>query len=125
MKLTSRQPCPIHRRTDCCGRKERTQQRTRKYVMLEPGVRRIPDEHHPRGYRERRSPSAMARLLIKKVEEQHGCCYLCGKEFEDMYDVVPEHKSPKGLGGAWRDDHPDNIGAAHSWCNSEKGSQRL
>jgi hypothetical protein len=24
---------------------------------------------------------------------------------------------------AWRDDHPDNIPAAHEWCNLEKGSQ--
>jgi hypothetical protein len=22
---------------------------------------------------------------------------------------VPDHKHPKGLGGAWRDDHPENI----------------
>jgi hypothetical protein len=28
------------------------------------------------------------------------------------------------MGGAWRDDHPDNIQAAHWWCNGEKGSSR-
>jgi hypothetical protein len=27
---------------------------------------------------------------------------------------------PKGMGGAWRDDHPDNIQATHWWCNGEK-----
>jgi hypothetical protein len=28
------------------------------------------------------------------------------------------------MGGAWRDDHPENIQAVHWWCNSEKGSNR-
>jgi hypothetical protein len=38
---------------------------------------------------------------------------------------VPEHKEPKGMGSAWRDDHPDNVQAAHRWCNLQKGSRRL
>jgi hypothetical protein len=29
------------------------------------------------------------------------------------------------MGGAWRDDHPDNIQATHWWCNEEKGSIRM
>jgi hypothetical protein len=29
------------------------------------------------------------------------------------------------MGGAWRDDHPDNIQATHWWCNEEKGSTRM
>jgi hypothetical protein len=29
------------------------------------------------------------------------------------------------MGGAWRDDHPDNIQAVHWWCNDEKGSTRM
>ena len=45
--------------------------------------------------------------------------------FTDYNDVVPDHRDPKGMGGAWRDDHPDNIQAAHWWCNSEKGSTRM
>jgi hypothetical protein len=28
------------------------------------------------------------------------------------------------MGGAWRDDHPDNIQATHWWCNAEKGSSK-
>jgi hypothetical protein len=28
------------------------------------------------------------------------------------------------MGGARRDDHPDNIQAVHWWCNSDKGSIR-
>jgi hypothetical protein len=29
------------------------------------------------------------------------------------------------MGGAWRDDHPENIQAVHWWCNVEKGSNRV
>jgi hypothetical protein len=38
--------------------------------------------------------------------------------------VVPDHIHPRGMGGAWRDDHPDNIQAVHWWCNREMGSSR-
>jgi hypothetical protein len=41
------------------------------------------------------------------------------------HDPVPDHKNPKGTGGAWRDDHPDNIQGTHWWCNEEKGSTRM
>ena len=34
-------------------------------------------------------------------------------------------EDPKGMGGAWRDDHQDNIQATHWWCNEEKGSTRM
>lgn len=125
MKLSARQRCPIHHRTDCCGRKKEAPTFARRFASFEPGVRRIPDEHHPRGYRELRSKSAMRRLMVKKVEEQSGCCYLCGKEFTDMTEVTPEHKEPRGMGAARRDDHPENMGAACGTCNSEKGSKRL
>jgi hypothetical protein len=43
----------------------------------------------------------------------------CEKEFTDYYDIVPDYKNPKGMGGAGRDDHPDNIQATHWWCNEE------
>jgi hypothetical protein len=29
------------------------------------------------------------------------------------------------MGGSWRDDRAENIGAAHSLCNIEKGSRRF
>jgi hypothetical protein len=29
------------------------------------------------------------------------------------------------MGGAWRDDHPENIQAVHRRCNLQKGSRRL
>ena len=88
MKLRHNEYCPIHRSLFCCGR-----QQARKERRFQLGIQRIDDPHHPRGYRERRSPAEM-----RKVTE------------------------PKGMGGAWRDDHPENVQAVHRLCNLEKGS---
>lgn len=87
-------------------------------------MRQIPDETVPRGYRELRSNSAMKRLLVKKVKDQHGLCGICHQEFLDISEVVPDHIEPRGMGAGRRDDHPENIQAAHSSCNLEKGSRR-
>ena len=45
--------------------------------------------------------------------------------FTDYNEIVPDHIEPKGMGGAWRDDHPENIQAVHRRCNLQKGSRRL
>jgi hypothetical protein len=34
------------------------------------------------------------------------------------------HKEPKGMGGARRDDHTDNLTLACRICNRENGSRR-
>ena len=120
MKLRRNQLCPIHRSLFCCGREQIQRQRT-----LQPGIRRVEDPHHPRGYRELRSPAEMRKLLNRKIRLQGGICAICHEEFTDYSDVVPDHRNPKGMGGAWRDDHPDNIQATHYWCNDEKGSTRM
>ena len=112
--------CPIHKSISCCGRELTLKTRT-----LRLGVQRIEDPHHPRGYRELRSPAEMRKLLKRKVAEQNSVCAICDHEFTDYNDVVPDHKNPKGMGGAWRDDHSDNIQAVHWCCNSEKGSTRV
>jgi 5-methylcytosine-specific restriction endonuclease McrA len=67
----------------------------------------------------------MRKLLNRKVREQKGKCGICGELFTDYNDIVPDHIKPKGMGSAWRDDHPDNIQAAHRKCNLEKGSKRV
>ncbi len=120
MKLRRNQPCPIHRSLFCCGREQ-----MRRPTRLQPGVRRVEDPHHPRGYRELRSPAEMRKLLNRKIVEQDRKCAICHEEFTDYNDIVPDHRDPKGMGGAWRDDHPDNIQATHWWCNGEKGSTRI
>jgi hypothetical protein len=61
----------------------------------------------------------------RKIAEQDRKCAICHEEFTDYNDIVPDHRDPKGMGGSWRDDHPDNIQATHSWCNEEKGSNRV
>ena len=120
MKLRRNELCPIHRSLFCCGREQ-----TQKERRLRLGVQRIDDPHHPRGYRELRSPGEMRKLLNRKISEQGGKCAICLKEFSDYSDIVPDHRRPKGMGGAWRDDHPENIQAVHRLCNLGKGSRRI
>jgi len=67
----------------------------------------------------------MRKLMNRTIREQNGVCPICEEEFTDYNDIVPDHKNPKGMGGAWRDDHPDNVQATHWWCNGEKGSTRM
>lgn len=120
MRLRPNEVCPIHRSISCCGR-----ELIPKVTLVRIGIQRIEDPHHPRGYRELRSPAEMKKLLKRKIVEQNRICATCKEPFTDYNDVVPDHKEPKGMGGAWRDDHPDNIQAAHWWCNEEKGSMRM
>jgi hypothetical protein len=89
------------------------------------GVQRIEDPHHSRGFRELRSNAEMRKLLNRKIATQNRMCGLCKEAFTNYNDIVPDHINPKGMGGAWRDDHPDNIQAVHWWCNGEKGSSRV
>jgi hypothetical protein len=88
------------------------------------GVRQIEDPLHPRGYRELSPNGEMRKLVDRKIISQGGNCGICRAAFMDYSDVVPDHISPRGMGGTWRDDHPDNIQAVHSWCNGQKGSNR-
>jgi hypothetical protein len=77
--------CPIQRSLFCCGR-EQTQRERR----LRLSVQRIEDAHHPRGYRELRSPVEMRKLLNRTIAEQGGTCAICQKEFTDYSDIVTE-----------------------------------
>lgn len=120
MRLRRKQLCPIHRSLSCCGREAVPREKRQRM-----GVRRIEGPQHPRGYRELRSNGEMRKLLNRKIITQNGKCALCEGKFSDYSDVVPDHINPRGMGGAWRDDHPDNIQAVHWWCNKEKGSSRM
>ena len=119
MKLRRNEYCPIHRSLFCCGREQANKQRQPRL-----GVQRIEDPHHPRGYRELRSPAEMRKLLNRKVAEQGGKCGICHEPFTDCGEIVPDHIEPRGMGAARRDDHPDNIQAVHRLCNGRKGSSR-
>ena len=62
MRLRPNEFCPIHRSTSCCGRELMPRPR-----LIRLGVQRIEDPHHPRGYRELRSPAEMRKLLNRKI----------------------------------------------------------
>src|ERR1700722_2915327 len=96
MKLRPHEYCPIHRSLSCCRREASHRAR-----ILQPGVRRVEDPHHLRGYRELRSPAEMCKLLKRKVREQNGICAICHEEFTDYSDIVPDHRDPKEMGGEW------------------------
>jgi hypothetical protein len=49
----------------------------------------VEDRHHPRGYRELRSPAEMRKLMNRKIVEQNGICPICNEEFTDYNDIVP------------------------------------
>src|SRR5215471_13504971 len=90
MRLGRKERCPIHKSLFCCGR-EQTKAKRSGWAP----VQRIEDPHHPRGYREIRSPAEMKKLLKWKIVEQKNHCGICGEPFTDIHDVVPDHKNPK------------------------------
>jgi len=46
------------------------------------------------------------KLVDRKIVAQNGVCALCNEPSTDYNDILPDHKNPRGMGGAWRDDHP-------------------
>ena len=120
MKLRRKEFCPIHRSLYCCGREPIQRGSSVRHL----GVQRIEDLHHPRGYRELRSKAEMRKVLNRKIVEQNRQCAICQVTLTNYSDIVPDHIDPRGMGGVRRDDHPENIQAAHFWCNGEKGSTR-
>jgi hypothetical protein len=120
MRLRRNQVCPIHRSQFCCSREAIPKNRRARQI----GIRCIDDPQHPRGYREIRSNAEMRKLMDKKTAAQNGECAICKERFTNYNDIVPDHINPRGMGGAWRDDQPENIQAVHWWCNGEKRSTR-
>jgi len=84
MKLRKNEYCPIHRSLLCCGREQANKRRQPRL-----GVQRVEDPHHPRGYRELRSPSEMRKLINRKIAEQRGICGICHQAFTDCGEIVP------------------------------------
>ena len=42
----------------------------------------------------------MRKLLKRKIAEQNRTCAICLEEFTNYSYVVPDHREPKGMGGA-------------------------
>lgn len=85
MRLRRNEYCPVHKSLACCGR-ELQPNRPR---LIRLGVQRVDDPHHPRGYRELRSPAEMRKLLNQKIVDQDRKCAICHEEFTDYGDIVP------------------------------------
>jgi len=51
----------------------------------------------------------MRKLLNRKIVEPGRICAICHFEFTDYNEVVRDHKTPKGIGGTFYDDHPANT----------------
>ncbi len=109
MRLRRNQLCPIHRSLFRSGRETIQRQEGQRQI----GVPRVDDSQHGRGYRESRSNGEMRKLINRKIVAQNRICALCKGQLSEYSDVVPDHINPRGMGGAWRDDHPDNIQAVH------------
>lgn len=90
MRLRRNERCPIHQSLFCCGRDPIRKER-KATIVIRMGVQRVEDPHHPRGYRELRSPAEMRKLLNRKIVEQDRKCATCHEEFTDYSDVAPDH----------------------------------
>ena len=91
MRLRRNQYCPVHKSLSCCGR----ELIPNKPRLIRLGVQRVEDPHHPRGYRELRSPAEMRKLLNRKIVEQDRKCAICHEEFTNYNDIVPDHRTQK------------------------------
>jgi hypothetical protein len=87
VKLRANELCPVHRSTFCCGREALP-----KPKLIRMGVQRIDDPHHPREYRELRSPAEIRKLMNRKIVEQDRKCTICHEEFTNYNDIVPDHR---------------------------------
>lgn len=87
-------------------------------------VERIEDPHHPRGYREICSLAEQRKRKHELLSQPDPHCFYCKRPFV-LYDEVDlAHILPKGMGGATRDDHRNNLALAHKSCNRLNGSKR-
>ena len=130
MILSPSERCPIHKQkpfTCPCHRVQgRKMQKGSRWEVVRLGVRRIRDQFadHPDGYRYKLSHAEMRKVLLKKIEEQEGKCAGCGKAFETLIGISPDHIKPRGMNAARRDDRAENIQALCDACQYEKGSRR-
>ena len=124
-RLRSRELCPLHKSYFCCGRKSPLERKNTapKFRARSEAVEIIQDEFHPRGYREKCSPSELRRRKHELIRDRASCLY-CPEPFTSYSEIDLAHKEPKGMGGARHDDHRSNLGLAHRACNHANGSKR-
>ena len=91
MRLRPNEFCPIHKLISCCGREQLPRPR-----LIRLGVQRIEDPHHPRGYRELRSPAEMRKLMNRKVREQGASAQSATKSSPTTTISFPITRIPRG-----------------------------
>lgn len=121
--LKKKERCPIHKRTDCCGRSEAPKRYGRvtpvlKYRMVAPGIREYPDG------REVCSPAALEAKKLHLLRKSNQCV-ACHRPFDDYRDIELAHRESKGHGGSKRDDSFSNLVLLHRSANRAQGSKPL
>jgi hypothetical protein len=114
-KLRKGERCPIHKSYFCCGREREPKKQLESVV-------RVMDDHHSRGYREICSEPELRRRKDELLRKGEGCLY-CTEPFDDYRAVELAHRNSKGMNGSKHDDHRENLGLAHRWCNRKNGSK--
>jgi hypothetical protein len=117
-RLKPGQRCPLHSRTDCCGRAPE-KPREGKYPKRF-GVTYFPDG------REKCTPAKLRERKEALIRGGHHTeCRACGKTFDDYRDIELAHIVPKGMNGGKHDDSWSNITLLCVACNRECGSRTL
>jgi len=128
MNFRAYQPKPPKERKPYQWRRKPKKESLRYDLILNGAVRVYPDG------REVCQDNAAGRDEYKRrlhllLQRQGFKCCLCGESL-NTYNSTFEHRCPRGLAGATRDDRIEDVqgnpmnGAAHWSCNSEAGSSR-
>jgi hypothetical protein len=103
--------------------KPKDQKKVRKYLD-DDGVYRYPDGREVCDLNSKKGRDEYIRRKRVAWENQKRICPLCMKSL-NWSDSTVDHKEPRGMGGARRDDRQEKIQAVHAVCNCEKGSRRI
>lgn len=121
VRLRKNERCPLHGRRDCCGRggiNIQSRRESRKYIIVEPGVKRYPDG------RERCNEAALKRRKHELLRT-HPVCYACGEQFSDYREVELAHIESKGMNSWKRNDAKENLVLLCAETNADCGSRNL
>ena len=120
-RLRKTEVCPIHRRSDCCGRggvNVVSKRQSRQWELIAPGVRRYYDG------REVRSKAALKLLKDQKLRTNPRCIF-CLQPFTDYRDVDLCHIESCGMNGWRRNDSAMNTELGHRITNLDCGSRSI
>lgn len=123
MNLPAKKRCPLHGRTDCCGRSEAPRYKQVKKQSRGIWKRIGGGRWKAADGREKWSPAALRKHKEFLVKTRRDPCAACGEPFTDYRDIELSHVHGKGIGGAFRDDSKTVL--MHARANREQGSMDL